>query len=93
VHATLFQAETFAILTCARKCRGNTYSGEHIYITHIASQAALWVFEALRLMSKLVWERGQALCVTSSWNKISLLWDTGHCGIQGNNYANALARG
>jgi hypothetical protein len=53
----------------------------------------LCFLEALRKTSKLAWECRQALCALSSWNKVTLLWVSGHCGIQRNEEAyDALAR-
>jgi hypothetical protein len=55
VHATVFQAEVFVILTCATKCTGMAFSGEHIYIC-LDSQAALQALKAKRVTLKLVWK-------------------------------------
>jgi hypothetical protein len=91
VHATVFQAEIFVISACAKECIGRAYTGQSIYICS-DSQAALWALEASRVTLKFVWECQQALCVLSSWNKVVLLSVPGHCGIQGNEEADALAR-
>jgi hypothetical protein len=63
------------------------YIGERICICS-NSQAALWTLETLKVMSKLVWECHQASCALSSSNNIP----PGHCEIQGNGDADALAR-
>jgi ribonuclease HI len=51
----------------------------------------MWVIEASRVMLKLVWKCQQALCAVSRWNKVMLLWVPGHCEIQDNEDADALA--
>jgi hypothetical protein len=91
VHAIVFQAESFVILAHTKECIGRAYTGVCIYICS-DSQAALQALEALRVTSKLVWECQQALCALSSWNKVTFRWVPGHCGIQSNEDADALAR-
>jgi hypothetical protein len=91
VHATAFQTEMFVISACAKECIGRAYTLEHIYI-HLNSQVNLRALEALRATLKLVWECQQALCALSRWNKVTLLWVSGHCGIQCNKYVDAFAR-
>jgi hypothetical protein len=90
VNTIVFQAESFVILAHTQECIGTAYTGECIYI-YSDSQAALQALEALSVTSKLVWECWQALCALSSRNKVTLLWVPGHCGIQSNKDADALA--
>jgi hypothetical protein len=56
------------------------------------SQAALPALEVSRIMLMLVWECWQAICALSSCNKVTLIWDHGHSGIEDNEDADAVAR-
>jgi hypothetical protein len=52
-HATVFQAEMFAILACSKECMVMAYTGERINICS-NSQAALQVLVTSRVTSELV---------------------------------------
>jgi hypothetical protein len=91
VHATVFQAEIFVILACPKECIGRAYTGEHM-CAYLDNHTASCALEASMVMSRFVWECRQVLCTLPCWNKVTLLWVPGHCEIQGNEDADALAR-
>lgn len=53
-YMSVFSAETFAILACAKDCIDRNYTDEQIYIFS-DRQVALQILEASRITSKLVW--------------------------------------
>jgi hypothetical protein len=55
VHVTVFQAEMFRILGCARGCIERNYTRKEIYICS-DSQAALQALGPSIIMLKLLWE-------------------------------------
>lgn len=91
-YATVFQTEIFAILVCAQENIRRRYSNKHIYICS-DSQAALKALAAVRTNSLLVQNCKQALGELGSANWVKLLWVPGHSNIEGNEQADALARG
>ena len=54
-HATVFQAEVYAILMCALFCISKMYSNRYIYICS-DSQAALKALNSFQISSKIVYE-------------------------------------
>lgn len=56
------------------------------------SQAALNALKSATCTSKLVWECVQSLQELSCRNQVNLYWVPGHCGIDGNERADTLAR-
>lgn len=86
-----FQAEIFAILTCARLALGKAYRGKHIYICS-DSKAALKSLQQMVARSRLVCECREILKELAQANFVKLLWVPGHCGILGNEKADRLAR-
>jgi hypothetical protein len=86
--------EMFVILACAKECTGMAYISENIYIHQIARQLCrpLRQWGWCQSLSGNVEKHSVPL---SSWNKVMLLSVPsvpGHCGIQGNEDADALAR-
>ncbi len=90
-HATVFQAETYAIMTCAQSCSTNKNQNQLIYICS-DSQAALKALASQRVYSKLVLECLSALKILGNDNTVTLVWVPGHTGILGNEIADTLAR-
>lgn len=88
---TVFQAEILAILECASTCLERKYRFAKICICS-DSQAALNALKAFTCQSKLVWECTRVLNQLASRNEVTLYWVPGHCGIEGNELADELAR-
>ncbi|KAJ8916814.1 hypothetical protein NQ315_005821 [Exocentrus adspersus] len=90
-HASVFQAEMFAILACVSENLKRGYSNQHIQIC-TDSQAALHALKSPRITSQVVLECTNSLAELGQRNKVRLVWVPGHCGVTGNEEADALAR-
>ncbi|XP_043483540.1 uncharacterized protein LOC122512001 [Leptopilina heterotoma] len=90
-HATVWQAEVCAILTCAQISIRNGTKGKRISIC-VDSQAALGALKNPTIESKLVWECRSVLDELGSANRLSLIWVPGHSGIKGNERVDVLAK-
>lgn len=88
---TVFQAEIFAILECANVCLRRKYKYANICIFS-DSQAALKALCAYKCTSKIVWECILSLRQLCQMNSVNLYWVPGHCGIEGNERADDLAK-
>lgn len=90
-YATVFQAETYAIIACAQENMDQLSRGRHIYILS-DSQAALKALSAPKVDSRLVYNGILALNKLGRHNKVQLVWIPGHEGFIGNENADELAR-
>ncbi|XP_015123966.1 uncharacterized protein LOC107046024 [Diachasma alloeum] len=90
-HATVFQAEVLGIAKCAEHLVAKETEGMKIFICSY-SQAAIKALEKATTNFKVVWECMQALATLGERNKVTLTWDPGHHGIQGNEEADWQAR-
>ncbi|XP_043480435.1 uncharacterized protein LOC122510089 [Leptopilina heterotoma] len=90
-HATVWQAEVCAILTCAQISIRNGTKGKRISIC-VDSQAALGALKNPTIESKLVWECRSVLDELGSTNRLSLIWVPGHSGIKGKERVDVLAK-
>ncbi|KAJ8910213.1 hypothetical protein NQ315_014504 [Exocentrus adspersus] len=90
-HASVFQAEVFAISACVSKNLKRGYSNQHIQIC-TDSQAALHALKSPRITSQVVLECTNSLAALGQRNKIRLVWVPGHSGVAGNEEADVLAR-
>lgn len=90
-HASIFQAEIFAILECAEVNLQKRYTNHTIYINS-DSQAALLALDSKVITSSLVEDCLSRLNSLGLRNRVVLRWVPGHAGIRGNECADALAR-
>lgn len=89
--STVFQAEIYAILHCVEICLKRKYKNANICIFS-DSQAALNALKSMVYTSKIVWECYNKLQQLSLRNRVNLYWVPGHCGIEGNEKADELAK-
>ncbi|CAD7085101.1 unnamed protein product [Hermetia illucens] len=90
-YATVFQAEVYAILRVANWVIDERLKGRRIAICS-DSQAALRELSSPLITSKIVQECRNRLNSMSRFNTVELLWVPGHCGIEGNEISDALAK-
>jgi ribonuclease HI len=89
-HATVFQAEVYAILACAHEIEAQDQSEKYVSICS-DSQAALKALQDAKT-SPLVHQCQQALNDISARHAVGLYWVPGHEGVRGNETADRLAR-
>jgi ribonuclease HI len=91
-YVTVFQAEIYAILSCAYEIQANARSEKYISICS-DSQAALKALQATKTTSPLVWQCQRALNDISTYHSVGLFWVPRHSGLRGNEISDELARG
>ena len=89
--SSVFQAEIYAILQCAKSDNLRQRHNDSIAIC-TDSQAALKALSCHKINSALVLETMAALRELAIFNSVRLLWVPGHSGISGNEIADGLAR-
>jgi ribonuclease HI len=90
-HATVFQADVYAIIYCLLENIKRSYCNKRICIfSH--SQAALKALNSFLIKSKLVWNCLQLLLELAEQNKVKLICVPGHSGVEGNEKADQLAK-
>ena len=90
-YTTVFQAEVYALLQCAKMESLLERQDSSIAICS-DSQAALRAVSAARAVSGLVLETIMALKRLAISHSVRLVWIPGHCGLEGNENADLLAR-
>jgi ribonuclease HI len=90
-YTTVFQAEVYAIMTCAVENLDRNYKKRNIYILS-DSQAAIKALYCYQINSKLVWDCHQSLVKLAECNRVQLIWVPGHEGIDSNETADQLAK-
>jgi len=90
-HATVFQAEVYAILACAHETEAQDWPEKYVSICS-DRQAALKALQVAKTTSPLVRQCQQALNDISAWHAVRLYWVPGHAGVRGNETADRLAR-
>jgi ribonuclease HI len=82
-HATVFQAEVYAILACGHEIEAQDRPEKYISICS-DSQTALKALKAAKTTSPLVRQCQQALNDISARHAVRLYWVPGHAGVRGN---------
>ena len=90
-NVSVFQAEIFAISACASLCTQMGVHESRILIC-VDSQAALKALGSNLFDSKLVLDCFWQLNRLCHNNDVTLVWVPGHCGIEGNERVDALAK-
>ncbi|KAJ8914741.1 hypothetical protein NQ315_017452 [Exocentrus adspersus] len=90
-HASVFQAEVFAISACVSENLKRGYSNQHIQIC-TDNQATLHALKSPRITSQVVLECTNSLAALGQRNKVRLVWVPGHSGVAGNEEADVLVR-
>jgi ribonuclease HI len=90
-HATVFQAEVYAILACAHEIEAQDRPEKYISICS-DSQAALKALQAVKTASPLVRQCQQTLNYISARHAVRLYWLHGHARVRGNENADRLAK-
>jgi ribonuclease HI len=90
-HATVFQPEVYAILTCFHETETQDRPEKCISICS-DSQAALKALQAAKITSPLVRQCQKALNDISTRHTVGLYWVPGHTRVRGNEMADKLAR-
>ena len=89
-HATVFQAQVYAILACAHEVEAQDWPEKYISICS-DSQVALQALRAAKTTFPLVCQCQQANNI-SARHAVRLYWVPGHAGVRGNEIADGLAR-
>jgi ribonuclease HI len=89
-HATVFQAEVYAILACDHEIEAQDRSEKYVSVCS-DSQAALKALQAAKT-SPLVRQCQHELNDISARHAVGLYWVPGHAGVRGNETADRLAR-
>ncbi|XP_050298762.1 uncharacterized protein LOC126737762 isoform X1 [Anthonomus grandis grandis] len=91
-HATVFQAEVFAVLKCGQKILSCGHRNTVVSICS-DSRAAIKAITAAKVSSKLVLECIKVLKkLVQVGCRVQLVWIPGHAGHAGNEQADSLAR-
>ena len=90
-YATVFQAETYAILACAHEIQTQNRSEKYVSICS-DNQAALKALKAVRKTFSLVLQCQRALNDIPTRYAVGLFWVPGRAELRGNEIADGLAR-
>ena len=90
-YCTVYQAEIYAILACAQLCRMREEYGASVAICS-DSQAALKSLSSAKVTFALVAQTVEELQLLSMHSNLGLLWVPGHCGFEGNEKSDLLAK-
>jgi len=90
-HATVFQAEVYAILACVHEIATEDRQEKYISICS-DSQAVLKVLQAAKTTSPLVRQCQKVLNDISARHTVGLYWVSGHAGVRGNEIADKLTK-
>jgi ribonuclease HI len=90
-YATVFWAKIYAILVCAYEIQTNARLEKYVSISS-DSQAALKALKAAKITSPLVQQCHKASYDVSTQQSVGMFWVPGHCGVNGNEIGDGLAR-
>jgi ribonuclease HI len=90
-YRTVFQAEAYAIKTCAVEDLDKDYKNRNIYIlSH--SKAAIKTLGKFQITSQLILDCHQSIIQLGRHNRVQTIWVPGHDGIAGNESTDLHAR-
>jgi ribonuclease HI len=90
-HATVFQAEVYAILACFHETETQERLEKYVSVCS-DSRAALKALQAAKTTSPLVRQCQKALNDISNRHAVWLYWVPGHAGVRGKEIADKLAK-
>jgi hypothetical protein len=90
-HATVFQSEVYDVLVCSEYCISEGIVNRAVSICS-DRRAALLAFKLYAVSSRVVLQCRDSLQELVLSNRVRLVRVPGHCGIYGNEEAEALAR-
>jgi len=90
-HTSVFQAEVYALLYCARLENLVNRNNSSVAIC-FDSLAAINAVSAFKATTGLVADAMKALKSLAIFNSVRLVWVPGHCGIKGNERVDLLAK-
>ena len=90
-HTSVFQAEVFVLLTCA-KLENLLFRNNCSIVICSDSLAVIKSVSAYKATIGLVADAMTALKVLATFSSVRLMWILGHCGIAGDEKVDMLAR-
>ncbi len=90
-NSTVFQAETFAVMKAAEFLLDKNTNNQDIAI-HCDSQSAIMAINSTKIKSKTTLMALDSLNALGQSNNVSLKWIPAHCGYEGNEKADILAK-